>query len=96
MLIPVPQRARVIPNDEVMEVLHAWAHSADTTGERGARMLHIKSLHTPRGIGAKALGLFWLDVPFRTAGAAVRAGYRPGETCPLCLALAAEGRGPRG
>ena len=63
---------------------------------KGARALHIKSLHTRRGAGAKLLGFIWLDVPFRTVGAAVRAGYQPGKTCPFCIALAEQGCSPRG
>ena len=90
------ERGRIVPNEAGLQALRNWAHDATTGGEHAARALHIKSLHTRRGLGAKALGFFWLDVPFRAAGAAVRAGYQPGQTCPLCLALTAEGRGPRG
>src|SRR5207247_1650584 len=91
-----PQRGRVIPTEKGKAILRAWVESSANPAEHGARVLHIKSLHTPRGIGAKLLGFFWLDVPFRAAGAAVRAGFRPGATCPLCETLASEGQTPRG
>ena len=96
MVIPLPERGRVLPNDEGMAALKAWVESAPDMGQKAARALHIKSLHTKRGIGAKTLSFFWLDIPFRAAGAAVRAGYNPSLTCPLCVALAESGLTPRG
>ena len=50
-----------------MQMLRAWVESSGNVGEHAARVLHIKSLHTKRGIGARLLGFFWLDVPFRAA-----------------------------
>jgi hypothetical protein len=91
-----PQRARTIPNEAGQAMLREWVDSSSNAGDHGARVLHIKSIHTARGFGAKLLGFFWLDVPFRAAGAAVRAAYQPGATCPLCEALAGDGLTPRG
>jgi hypothetical protein len=96
MVIPMPERGRILPNDEGMAALKAWVESAPDMGQKAARALHIKSLHTKRGIGAKTLSFFWLDIPFRAAGAAVRAGYNPSQTCPLCVTLAQSGLTPRG
>jgi hypothetical protein len=96
MVIPYRERGKVIPNEAGMAALKQWVESAPDIGQKGARALHIKSLHTPRGMAAKTLGFFWLDVPFRAAGAAVRAGFQPNHTCPLCVALAEDGLTPRG
>jgi hypothetical protein len=96
MVIPYRERGRVIPNERGIAALKEWVESAPDVGQKGARALHVKSLHTRRGIGAKTLGFFWLDVPFRAAGAAVRAGYQPHLTCPICLALAEHDLSPRG
>ncbi len=95
-IIPVPQRGRVIPNEKGIAALKEWVEAAPDLGQKGARALHVKSLHTPRGIGAKTMSFFWLDIPFRAAGAAVRGGYQPGLTCPLCVSLDQAGLTPRG
>jgi hypothetical protein len=90
------ERGRVLPSEAGITALKEWVESAPNAGEKGARALHVKSLHTARGVGAKTLSFLWLDVPFRAAGAAVRTGYQPGKTCPLCISLAAQGLSPRG
>ena len=91
-----PERARTIPTEAGKALLREWVESSANVGEHGSRVLHIKSLHTKRGFGAKLAGFFWLDVPFRAAGGAVRAAYQPGASCPLCASLAEEGFNARG
>lgn len=96
MVLPYNERPRMIPTEAGMAALKAWVQASPNVGEKSARALHIKSLHTKRGVGAKTLGFFWLDIPFRGAGAAVRSGYQPHLTCPICVDLAQQGRSSRG
>lgn len=78
------ERPRLIPDEAGLQVLKAWVEDAPNIGDKGARILHVNTVHTARGAGAKVLSFMWLDIPFRAAGAAVRAGLQPGRTCPMC------------
>jgi hypothetical protein len=44
----------------------------------------------------KLARFFWLDVPVRAVGAAYRAAFQPGKTCPLCVYLRMQGLTARG
>jgi hypothetical protein len=76
------ERSRLIPTDAGTQLLQAWVQESANAADKSARVLHVKSVHTARGFGAKALSFVWLDIPFRAVGGAVRAAYQAGRTCP--------------
>jgi hypothetical protein len=65
MVIPYRERGRVLPNEAGLAALKQWVESAPNVGEKAARALHVKSLHTKRGLGAKTLGFFLARCPLQ-------------------------------